>query len=127
MARKGRSKEKAATIDPTLVRQLANAPAESNVQAVFTLKTPAGEPYRSATSARDTMGKIVKEASAGANAQPHRVTMFPNVQSFAVSGPPALVRRLAEHGDIASAMANVQGEDMLIRPVKSSRVAKKKR
>lgn len=125
MARKVGSKAKA-TIDPKLVRQLARAPAESSVQAVFTLKTPAGESYRSATSAREAMGKIVEEASAGANVHPDRVTLFPNVQSFAVSGPPALVRRLAAHADIAAAMANAQDEDLLIRPVKSRQKTKRK-
>ena len=125
MAGKGRSTPKA-TIDPKLVRQLEAAPDESSVEAVFTLKTPAGESYLSATSAREAMGKIVDEASAGAKVQPKRVKMFPNVQSFAVSGPPALVRRLVEHADIASAMANVQDEDLRIRPVKSQQKARKK-
>lgn len=127
MPRKGRSKATVkATIDPKLKRQLASAPAKSSVAAVFTVKTPAGESYRSATSARDAMSKMVEEASAGANAQPDRVVLFPNVQSFAVSGPPALVRKLVEHADVASAMANVQDEDLLIRPVKSRPKGKKK-
>lgn len=125
MAGKGRSAPKA-TIDPKLVRQLAQASDKSSVGAVFTLKTPPGEPYLSATSARDAMGKIVEEASAEANVRPHRVTLFPNVQSFAVSGPPALVRRLVEHADIASAMANARDEDLLIRPVDSRQKARKK-
>jgi hypothetical protein len=113
------------TVDPELTRQLAAASAEAPVQAVFTLRTPTGERYRSADSTREAVGKIVDEASAAAKAQPHRVNIFPNAQSFAISGPPALVRSLLEHGDIAAAMANVQREDLLIRPVKSKRVPKK--
>jgi hypothetical protein len=119
MARKaGEKTGQKATIDPKLARELAGAPAESPVEAVFTLKTPAGESYRSATSAREAMTRMVEKASADAKVQPYRLTLFPNVQSFAVSGPPALVRKLAENAQVASAMANRQDEDLLIRPVK---------
>jgi hypothetical protein len=110
-----------ATIDPKLLRQLDEAPADAVVGAVFTLKTPEGERYLEAASAKDVMSKIVEDAAADAQAQPQRLTLFPNVQSFAVSGPPALVRKLVEHADVASAMANVQDEDLLIRPVKPER------
>ena len=110
-----------ATIDPKLLRQLDEAPADAVVGAVFTLKTPEGERYLEAASAKDVMSKIVEDASADAHAQPERLTLFPNVQSFAVSGPPALVRKLVEHADVASAMANAQDEDLLIRPVKTDR------
>ena len=118
MPRKAAAK---ATIDPKLIRQLEEAPADAVVGAVFTLKTPEGERYLKAASAKDVMSKIVEDASADVHAQPQRVTLFPNVQSFAVSGPPALVRKLVEHADIASAMANAQDEDLLIRPVKTDR------
>lgn len=125
MARKARLKRKS-TIDATLTKQLDEARAAEPVQAVFTLKTPAGESYRSAESAQETMRKIVDEASTHTQTQPSRVTLFPNVQSFAIAGPQALVRRVAEHAEIASAMANRQEQDLLIRPVKPSRSRKKR-
>lgn len=117
-------------VDPSLKRQLESAPADGSVGAVFTLKTPPGEAYRAAPSARQAMEKIVDDVAAEANVQPARVTMFPNVQSFAVYGPPALVRKLAAHPEVASAIANKQDQDMLIRPVERKAVvkrAKKKR
>jgi hypothetical protein len=128
--RKNRSKAPLrAKVDPTLVRQLKDTPAESTVGAVFTLKSPAGEPVVSPASAREAMEKIVREAADVAQAQPARVTMFPNVQSFAVYGPPALVRSVARHANVASAIANKQNEDMLIRPVakRRTRAATKKK
>jgi hypothetical protein len=93
------------------------------------LKSPAGEPVVSPASAREAMEKIVREAADVAQAQPARVTMFPNVQSFAVYGPPALVRSVARHANVASAIANKQNEDMLIRPVakRRTRAATKKK
>ena len=130
MPRKSRSKTPArATVDPTLVRQLKDTPAQSTVGAVFTLKSPTGAPVASPASAREAMEKIVKEAADVAQVQPARVTMFPNVQSFAVYGPPALVRTVAKHANVASAIANKQTEDMLIRPVTKgrSRTATKKK
>lgn len=126
MARKARVEKRKSTIDPQLTKELNDTPAAASVQAVFTLKTPAGEPYRSAASAKEIMGRIVDEASTNTHTQPSRVTLFPNVQSFAIAGPPALVRKVAEHAEIAAAMANRQSEDLLIRPVKSSRRTKKR-
>jgi len=127
--RKNRAKTLArAKVDPTLVRQLKDAPPESTVGAVFTLRSLTGAPVASPASAREAMEKIVKESADVAQAQPARVTLFPNVQSFAVYGPPALVRTLARHASVASAIANRQNEDMLIRPVTKGRTtAKKKR
>ena len=131
MPPKNRSKSPArAKVDPALARQLKETPVQSTVGAVFTLKSPAGAPVASPASAREAMEKIVKEASDVAQAQPSHVTMFPNVQSFAVYGPPALVRTVARHANVASAIANKQNEDMLIRPVTKSRsrtATKKKR
>ena len=113
-----------AKVDPTLKRQLANTAAATPVGAVFTLKSPAGEPYLSSSSARDAIDKIVKEASEEAKVEPVRVTVFANVQSFAVYAAPALVRKLAERSEVASAIANKQDEDMLIRPVARGSAAK---
>lgn len=102
----------------TLTRQLETTPADSSVGAVFTLRTSGTEAYMSAASTREAVEKIVAEASEGAQAQPERVTVFPNVQSFAVYGPPALMRKLAEHTGVAAATANKPDEEVLIRPVK---------
>jgi hypothetical protein len=111
------------TVDPELVRQLAAAPKDQPVQAVFTLKTPAGQPYRDAQATRDTVSRMVDSASTATKAPPARVNVFANAQSFAVSAKPDFVRELIKDQDVASAIANVQQEDMLIRPV--GRPAKK--
>ena len=113
-----------AKVDPALTQQLEDSPAGAVVGAVFTLKTPAGQAYLSSSSASDAVDKIVKDAVDSVKAQPVRVTVFPNVQSFAVYGPPALVRKLIKHPEVASAIANKQNQDMLIRPVTRGPAAK---
>jgi hypothetical protein len=114
-------------IDAKLKKRLTDASAQGSVEAVFTLKTPEGQPYLSGAAAREAVDRIVAAAAADTKVRPTRLTVFPNVQSFALSGPPALVRRVAQHDDVASATANHQDEDMLIRPVESRPRSKKKR
>ncbi len=108
-------------IDPQLTQLLAQAPADATVQATFTLTTPRGAPYRGAASTQAAVKAVVGQAAAKAGDAPYRVSVFPNVQSFAVSGSAALVREVVKHGEVASAMANVQKEDLLIRPVTKPR------
>jgi hypothetical protein len=117
-----------ASVDPELRRQL-KAARTGSVQAAFTLRTPPKQPYRDAKDTRATVDKIVAEAGRSVKQSPERLTVFPNAQSFALSGPAALVRKVAEHSEIASATANVQREDLLIRPVKktASRTAVRKK
>ena len=118
----GRTKK---TIDPELERQLAAAPTQTPVQAVFTLRAGASK-AAGADATRKAVDKVVAKASSAAKSAPHRVSVFPNIDSFAVSGTADLVRCLIDDPDVASAMANVQSEDVLIRPVKSKRVKKKR-
>jgi len=120
-----RKKDAKTTIDPELKRQLDIASEDIPIEAVFTLTTPPGESYRSNDSTNQAVSQIVDEAASASKSTPKRVKVFPNAQSFAVSGSAALVRSLLEHQDIASAIANVQQEDMLIRPVPSEASQKK--
>jgi hypothetical protein len=123
MAKRTRSRANK-VIDPELKQALEQAPADSTVQATFTLTTPAGEPYRDKESTQAAVKAVIDKATTAAAAAPGRVSVFPNVQSFAVAGSPAFVREVIKHEDIASAMSNVQKKDLFIRP---SQEAKPKR
>jgi hypothetical protein len=113
MAKRTRPQKK--VIDPELKQALEQAPADSTVQATFTLTTPAGEPYRDKASTQAAVKDLIDKASTAA-APPNRVSVFPNVQSFAVAGSPAFVREIIKHEDVASAMSNVQKKEIFIRP-----------
>jgi len=104
-------------IDPELKRQLAALAPDKPVQVTFTLRTPEGERFMSATQTRATVDRILSEAAGEARSKPERVQVFANVQSFAVEASRALVQLLLGSKEIASAMANSQEEEMLIRPV----------
>jgi hypothetical protein len=108
-------------IDPQLKQMLDKASADATVQATFTLTTPQGDPYREAASTQAAVKAVVGQAAAKAGKSPYRVSVFPNVQSFAISAPAALVREVMKHGDVVSATANVQEEELLIRPVAKPR------
>lgn len=112
-------------VDPFLTQALKEAPVDATVQAVFTLRTPAGQDFRESDSTRATVDKILGKAASSAKAAPHRLVVYPNTQSFALAGPPALVRAVLKHDDVASAMANIQKEDLLIRPVPAARGRRK--
>jgi hypothetical protein len=114
MAKRTRPQKK--VIDPELKQALEQAPADSTVQATFTLTTPAGEPYRDRASTQAAVKDLIDKASTAAAAPPNRVSVFPNVQSFAVAGSPAFVREIIKHEDVASAMSNVQKKEIFIRP-----------
>ena len=110
------------TVDPELERQLDAADDDTPVQAVFTLKTPAGEPYRSAASTKECVSKMIDAAATTAKGAPERLNVFPNLQSFTVAGKPSLVRSLMSNDQVASAMANQQPEDLQIRPARKKEV-----
>ena len=108
-------------VDPHLKQMLEKGRGGADVQATFTLSTPPGDPYREAASTQAAVKAVVEKAAAKAGNAPYRVSVFPNIQSFAVSGPAAFVREVMKHDDVVSATANVQKEDMLIRPVPKPR------
>lgn len=106
------------TIDPELLRQLDAARTPSALSATFVLRARTDAPL-SAAETHATVRRIIKRAEEESEQSAHDFQVFENIQSFAVSGPPALIRRLTEQPEIDSALANVQSQDLLIRPVES--------
>lgn len=109
---------KPSAIDPELERQLQSVGADDEVGVTFTLRTPDGSPYLTAEQTEQTVQRLMQAAAGKSAAGAARVKVFPNIQSFAVFATAALVRRLLARAEIASATANEQPEDLLIRPVK---------
>src|SRR4030095_7650512 len=67
MAKRTRPQKK--VIDPELKQALEQAPADSTVQATFTLTTPAGEPYRDKASTQAAVKDLIDKPSTAAAAQ----------------------------------------------------------
>ncbi len=112
-----------ANVDPELLKQLdAAAAAAEPVSAVFSLRpgreqkfVPAEEVEARVHGLLDKIGKEVGTAA-------DQVHVFRNLGAFAVSAPAPFLRKLLERHEIASATANRQPQDLLIRPVRSKPV-----
>ncbi len=100
-------------VDPELRRQL-DAAGDRPVEAVFTLRPPAGKPVMEAAAVQKAVDRIMKSAGGGeAGADVH---VMPFAQAFAVAAPAAVVKAILSHGGVASAVANAQPESLAIDP-----------
>jgi hypothetical protein len=103
--------------DPELDRQLTAAEKQNQpVSAVFFLRPGrGGAAGPDATKAK--VASLLKKAASATGEAPLRVTTYENLGSFAVEAGPKLIRYLSTHRDVSSAAANVQSQELLIRPV----------
>ena len=97
------------------------------MEATFTLRTPAGMAYRAEDSTSEAAERIVRAAAAATESTGYRLKVFTRIQSFLLVGPPALIRAVMEHEEVATATANRQTEDLLIRPVPAKNATRPKR
>jgi len=111
-------------VDPELERQLSAAGKRGKVQAVLTFRTPKHLKF---LSGEETSGKIQAALDKlGDRDRPlcELRNVFPNLQSCVIEAPAHVIRAVLDENEIASATANQQPEDMLIRPVKKAAVKK---
>src|SRR5207237_2191601 len=106
-----------ATVDPLLAQQLRKAPESEAMEAVFTLRTPAKASSLTPAATRATIERLLKRAEKATGAKASRLTVFENIQSFALRAPAALIKALTGFKEVASAAANHQEQDLMIRPV----------
>ena len=113
-----------ATIDPQLLRQVEQAGlSRRSVGATFTLRSPTIDESLSPAQTNKIVRKILERIERQTHCKPKDVSVFPNIQSFAIDAPPSFVERLLRQPEIDSAMANEQAEDLLIVPVDSYEVS----
>jgi hypothetical protein len=84
--------------------------------AKFTLKTPAGKPYLSVPEAESAARDLVKRVEGETAARADKVHVWPNVQSFMVSGPQVLIDRIAAQPEIAGPLGDHSSEVLFFRP-----------
>jgi hypothetical protein len=107
--------------DPELLRQLEAAAApDQEIAAVCSLR-PARphEKFIPPAEAGALVERVLRRVQRQTGRRPGRVQVFRNLGSFAVSAPAAFLRQLLQQREIATATANRQPEDLLIRPVSS--------
>jgi hypothetical protein len=105
--------------DPELVKQLAAVPADGDVEAVFSLRDAASSPEDTEARVRELVARVEDQVGSA----PRQLNIFRNIGSFAVAAPARFVRAMLDQGEIDTATANRQSEDLFIRPVRSPRSA----
>src|SRR5436305_188800 len=106
-----------ALIDAQLQSQLKLAQSSgAPVGATFTLRGADDNPVLSPEEAESKTHEVIARAAAASRARPDGLSVFPNIQSFALQAPPAFLRHLLEQPEIDSAMASSRPEPMLIAP-----------
>jgi hypothetical protein len=89
------------------------------IEVAFTLKTPAGSDFLSPDQTEHLVLQVMND-SVPSEMRDHCTvkSVYPNLQTFTVEGPAAVVQGIGRHPDVASAITNELHEDILIRPVK---------
>ncbi|MEA2690728.1 MAG: hypothetical protein QOJ16_115 [Acidobacteriota bacterium] len=113
--------EHRAEVDPELLRQLDVASEDQAVGAVFSLRPAPGEPVPAPEATRERVERLLDHGRRETGGL-QRYTVFPNLGSFAVQATRPFLQRLLEHEEIATATANEQPQDMLIRPVSEKKI-----
>jgi len=104
--------------DPELRKQLATAPASGPVEATVTLDAGPGRAYIPSEEVGSKVKEILREVGREVGEVHEDVNIFENLGSFAVRARPAFLEALLNRPEVATAMANQQSQDMLIRPVR---------
>ena len=105
-----------------LARLLTGAAKDATVSAIISLLPGEKSVLIPAEDVEQRVQSIMRDAATATNLRDSGHQVFKNLGAFAVAGPPDYIRFLTQHPDVASAMPNERGEDMLIRPVKNKRV-----
>ena len=90
------------------------------MQGVFVLRTPPSQPYLTAAETRDRVQALLTAAQKRCGFDCEQVTIFENLQSFALQAPREVLQAVLASPQIASAMANAQPESLQIEPIRPS-------
>jgi len=105
-------------IDPELTRQLNCARPGQLVAGVFVLRTPPARKFLTAAETRTQVQQLLTTAREQSQTREDRLTLFENLQSFALQAPRELLQTVVDSPLIASAMANQQPEGLLMEPIR---------
>ncbi|MFM7162374.1 MAG: hypothetical protein ACKO3P_18620, partial [Planctomycetaceae bacterium] len=74
-------------IDPELMRQLSHARPGELVEGVFMLRSPSSHEFLNASDTRAEVERLLTSARQRTGAADDRLTVFENLQSFALRAP----------------------------------------
>ena len=103
--------------DVELLRQL-DAAGDESVGVVCSLQVGStSDKPLTGDETTEQVTRVLQRVERLSGLKPDKFKIFRNLGSFSLYAPAAFVRRLLEQDEIATATANIQREDMLIRPV----------
>ena len=103
-------------IDPELRRQLRAARADQDVSVAISFRPDPAKPLEPEET-KQRVTTLLRRVEQQTGEQPSSYTIFENLGAFALAAPPGFIDRLIVQPEIATATANFQQEDLLIRPV----------
>jgi hypothetical protein len=94
-------------IDPRLLQALENtATRKGLVQAVVTVGAQEGTNPLAPAEAEKMVKEIVDRAARASNSLPHKLVIFPNMQSFSIEADPILLRKILDEDQVDAATLN---------------------
>ena len=94
-------------IDPRLLHALEDtATGKGPVQAVVTVGTQGGSSPLAPAETEKMVKDIVDRAARASNSLPHKLVIFPNMQSFSIEADPILLRKILDEDQVDAATLN---------------------
>jgi hypothetical protein len=94
-------------IDPRLLQALENtATRKGPVQAVVTVGAQEGTHPLAPAETEKMVKEIVDRAARASNSLPHKLVIFPNMQSFSIEADPILLRKILDEDQVDAATLN---------------------
>jgi len=80
------------------------------VQAVFTIGAKGRTGPVAPEETEEMVNKLVDRAARACNSLPHKLVIFPNLQSFSIEADPILLRKILDEDEVDAATLNVSHE-----------------
>jgi hypothetical protein len=94
-------------IDPGLLHALDDATTgKGRVQAVFTVGAQGRTRPMSPEETKEMVNRLVDRAAPECNSLPHKLVIFPNLQSFSIEADPILLRKILDEDVVDAATLN---------------------
>jgi hypothetical protein len=106
--------------DPQLRRLIETAGVGGSVSVVCSLTRNPRRPVNPEET-QQNVDALLRRVEDQTGERPVESSVFSNIGAFALSAPVPFIERLIAQPEIATATANVQQEDLLIRPIERRR------
>ena len=98
-------------IDPGLLHALDEPEMDKGpVQAVFTVGAKDRKGPMAPEETEKMVNKLVDRAARACNSLPHKLVIFPNLQSFSIEADPILLRKILDEDEVDAATLNISRE-----------------